>query len=37
MILPVTDREGVFYFSKKQLKRFGLELPMEISSIAVFK
>lgn len=36
-IPPKTDRTGKFYFNKKQMGRFKLEIPREISSQAIFK
>lgn len=36
-ITPQTDNEGAFYFNKKQLARFRLNLPEEIQKQATFK
>ncbi len=36
-IPPVTDRDGAFYFNRKQLKRFGLVLPADMANISTFK
>jgi ABC-type uncharacterized transport system substrate-binding protein len=36
-IPPKTDREGRFYFNRKQMERFGITLPESIKNTAVFK
>jgi ABC-type uncharacterized transport system substrate-binding protein len=36
-IPPKTDREGRFFFNRKQMERFGITLPESIKNTAVFK